>query len=400
MAQCPSCHNEVKPDERFCENCGARLEPSLAGPTPTGDQPQRPKTGKETVVLPSLTDINLKPPVAPSQPAPDATIVSPPAKPPQPPTSEPAMPGRAPSEPTIISPPVHTPTMPLGQPPSGYPASTVPPAAQKSGGNVWKILAIIAGIGVLACVALAVGAVLFLNRIGQQVGPVFSSINSGLLETSIAEPAGGAAATSAPRPTSTPRPTAAPQATAAATGPALLLEDDFADAASSDFAEGESENASYAFVGGAYEMTVKQPNLIVWKTVRGEYGDAAISVDATIGATEGTATGLLFHYQDDKNFYIFTITDDRRYGLDMYKDDQLTTLIDWTESAAINAPGNVNALRIETAGGTIRLYANDQLLDEVSDSTFARGKVAITVNSFDNAGASTTFDNLVIQDIE
>ena len=60
----------------------------------------------------------------------------------------------------------------------------------------------------------------------------------------------------------------------------------------------------------------------------------------------------------------------------------------------------MNSLRVETTGSRIRLYANDELLDEISDVTFARGKAAIVVNSFDAAGSTATFDNLVVREIQ
>jgi hypothetical protein len=387
MAQCPNCNTEVKADERFCGNCGARLD------RPPPDSP-RP-TGKETVILPALED-----PATSRRPPADATIIAPPSGPGTTP------PGPAPSDPTFIG------AAPIAPPYGGeYTGGAMPPASieqPKKGSNVWKIIGIIAGIGVLACVALSIGAFLLFRNFTNTASNTFATANAGLssgtfatisagLETAVAEP------TRAPRPTSAPRPTAVPRPTTAAatsgTGD-ILLQDEFEDALSSDFADGQTDNASYAFVDGAYEMTVKTPNLIVWKAARGDYGDASISVEATMTSNETTAAGLLFHYVDDKNFYIFTITDDGRYGLDLYKDDELTTLIDWTESPAINGTGEVNLLRVETAGDNIRLYANDQLLSEISDTTLPSGRTAISVNTFDTPNVTVKFDNLIIKDIK
>ncbi len=180
----------------------------------------------------------------------------------------------------------------------------------------------------------------------------------------------------------------------------MLLRDDFENPSNSSFDEGETDNAIYKFVDGTYTVQCKQPKLILWQTVRGDYGNAAFSVDTTLDGPQDSATGLIFHYQDDKNFYIFTVAGDSSYSLDMYKDDQLTKLIDWTNSPIINGPGQLNSLRVETEGDTIRLFANDKLLDEISDATFTRGKTAIAVNTFDDPNLTVTFDNLVIQAIK
>ena len=60
------------------------------------------------------------------------------------------------------------------------------------------------------------------------------------------------------------------------------------------------------------------------------HGDAAISVDTSIDGPPASAAGLIFHYQDDKNFYIYSVDGEGRYELDVYKDDKPTTLIEWT----------------------------------------------------------------------
>lgn len=381
MTQCPNCHNEVKPDERFCGNCGARLDPPPA-------LPERPLTGKETIVLPALTETNLRPPPTPpaqSTPAADATILSAPAVPPAPS-------GRPPVDATIVGapavdPPIPAPASPavdrnLGAVPP-MPAGPAAPAKQ-GGANVWKIVGIIAGLGVLACVVLAIGGYLLLAQLGRRVESTFTQINSGLLDaTSSAEIVSSAA----------------PTAASADTG-AVLLEDSFDSAGSSEFSSGETDSASYKFAGGAYEITITKPKMLAWAPTRLQYGDTATSVEATIAGTKLTAAGLLFHFQDDKNFYIFTVSSDGRYSLDLYKDDTPTALIDWTEAPAIKPAGEVNALRVETAGGKIRLYVNDQLLDEVSDSTFTRGKTALVVDSFQDGGVTVKFDNLAIRDLK
>ena len=91
------------------------------------------------------------------------------------------------------------------------------------------------------------------------------------------------------------------------------------------------------------------------------------------------------------------VTGDGRYGLDMYVDDELTPLIDWTEAPEINTSGESNHLRVETEGDTIRLFVNDQLLDEISDDTFTEGEMALAINTFDEGDATATFDNLVVR---
>src|SRR4051812_44255009 len=112
MAQCPNCHSEVKADERFCGNCGARITPSIPPPAtpPPVNQPPRP-TGKETIVLPKITDLAMHPPAPPA----DATIIAAPAPISQPPVTPSPTP-QPPVAPTMIG------SAPGTLPPSPQPA--------------------------------------------------------------------------------------------------------------------------------------------------------------------------------------------------------------------------------------------------------------------------------------
>src|SRR5262249_23673546 len=98
-------------------------------------------------------------------------------------------------------------------------------------------------------------------------------------------------------------PTIAAEPTAVASGGGTGAYKQTFDKASSDFDEDETENASYKFVDGAYSVSAKKANLIVWQKIKGDYGNTAISLDTTIDGPQESAAGLLFHYQDDKNFY-------------------------------------------------------------------------------------------------
>ena len=82
---------------------------------------------------------------------------------------------------------------------------------------------------------------------------------------------------------------------------------------------------------GPTPSRLRSRNCLGWATLKGDYDNAAIAVEASIDGPKDSAAGLIFRYQDDKNFYIYSVDGDGRYGLDVYKDDKPTTLIDWTE---------------------------------------------------------------------
>lgn len=181
-----------------------------------------------------------------------------------------------------------------------------------------------------------------------------------------------------------------------------LLEERFENPNASGLRIGQVGAAAYAIVDGAYRITVKEPNYTVWSPIGDTYTSAALQVDVifsppTAGAFENTtAAGILFNYQDEKNFCLFNITADGYYALDLQKEGQRFALIDWTMATEIHEPGKPNRLRIEVASDRIRLYVNDVLLDEASDDTFRGGGVALAVSTFDQRNVSVMFDNFEI----
>jgi hypothetical protein len=176
----------------------------------------------------------------------------------------------------------------------------------------------------------------------------------------------------------------------------LLLEDDFEDAATSGLGESEDEASRYAYEDGAYVVEVKEPETIVWARVRGTYDDARIAVDANVpSGADISAAGLIFHYQNPDNFYLFSVSNDGYYALELLEDDEWTVLIDWTPSDAVSSSSN--RLGVETLGDRIRLFVNDELLEETSDSTFYGGEVALALTSLQNSTAAVAFDNLLIE---
>jgi len=253
-------------------------------------------------------------------------------------------------------------------------------ADRKAHSRLSLMIGLLAGLGLMTIVALVLGFALITrdNRAAASTAAV-------------AEPTTPA--------TTTPRATAAPRTTVAAIAAfdTTLLHDTFDRADDSSLIEGENDTVGYAFVNGTYAITLKQPNYIVWSPFEGSYTNASVEVDVTLAGSKANAAGLIFRYQDDQNFYTFLISNDERYELELYHQDTLTTLIDWTESSAIKRPGVANHLRVETTGDRIRLFVNNKLLDEISDDSFGKGQMALAATTFGTSNVTVAFDNLVVR---
>jgi hypothetical protein len=189
-------------------------------------------------------------------------------------------------------------------------------------------------------------------------------------------------------PTATPMP--APE-----TASDVLIYEDFSNPRRSSFTGEEDDTSRSAFEHGAYVIEVKEANTLTWALTGGDYTDVAIEADSAVApGSAAVAAGLIFHYQDGKNFYLFSVSSDGYYALEVLKDDTWQTLIDWTQSDVIN-PAH-NTLRVETKGSRITLKVNSELLETTQDDTLAGGDAGLAVSSFETSKVTIRFDNLLI----
>lgn len=344
--RCASCGKLLSEPTRFCPECGARLpDPQTDAPSSWPATP--PSEGLRTVVLP-----------------------------PQEAAGAPQAAGSAPIPPTVRldSPeprPGTMPAPPLGAPlppPSAYDGSAAPAAPQRR--TLWWVLG---GAGcfllVLAGACLTIGV---LTLLGQRA-PTPSSLSA-----TEAPASGGILPDDSPL-----------------TGGDVLVEDDFSSARTSDLDVSEDETSRSAYEEGAYIIEVKEPETLVWSLVGGPYEDISIQADAdAVPGSDTAAAGLIFHYQDRKNFYLFSVSNDGYYMLEVLQNDEWITLIDQTQSDGVSA--GRNTLRVETSGNRIALYVNDTLLEETADDTFTSGDAGLAVSTFADSTGAISFDNLLI----
>ena len=104
-------------------------------------------------------------------------------------------------------------------------------------------------------------------------------------------------------------------ATPTATGPQLLLADDFDDPASG-WLEAADAEASQGYRDGQFFFQVRAPDLIVWEDAGGNFEDFVLEVSTrqASGAPENSY-GVLLRYVDEGNFYRFDLTGDGSYAV-------------------------------------------------------------------------------------
>ncbi|MFV9505860.1 MAG: zinc-ribbon domain-containing protein [Oscillochloridaceae bacterium umkhey_bin13] len=343
---CPSCGQTIEAGIRFCPSCGTRI----------ADQP----------------------PPAPVRPAP-STVRLPGDD--LPPPSDPAAPPPPFDLPPNV-PPLAAETPPLGDIPPSLPPSTpydpmgtaAPPPEQNQGRKIWLL---VGGGGCLIVVLLVACVSFAVLSFGQQITSV---IEAELNATPQPTTSGGGGVVPIDSPL---------------TGSSVLLREDFNNPANSVVEPSESPTSRYAFEDGGYVIEVKVPETIAWSIVGGPYEDLIAEVEIfTDPADDIAAAGLIFHYQDADNFYLFSVAGDGTYALEVLEDDQWVTLIDWTPSEVISETRNT--MRVATQGDQITLFINGVEVDGINDGAFTSGQVGIALTTFADSTGRVRFDNLVI----
>lgn len=132
------------------------------------------------------------------------------------------------------------------------------------------------------------------------------------------------------------------------------------------------------------------------------FSDFAIEVETRLVAgTDNNWHLVACRMIDAHNYYIFGISADGYYTIDLWHNDvhsALSGLPTW--SSYINKGwGVTNLMRVECEGSTLRLYANGYLLSEVNDGTLSNGYIGLVACSLAGSYSEVAFDNLVVTSI-
>ena len=180
------------------------------------------------------------------------------------------------------------------------------------------------------------------------------------------------------------------------------ITDDFTGPSANDWFIETSESSSISINNGSYEIAVMEINDpssgVSWGSLREVTLDNA-TVEATMRASLFTGTisriGLWLRYQDANNFLAFMISSSGKYRIARFE-SSYTSLVDWTDSAAIQTGNNaVNVLRVESSGSTFDFYINDTFISRVTDATWADGRLAF-FGSTNEPPTSFYLDSIVI----
>jgi hypothetical protein len=162
---------------------------------------------------------------------------------------------------------------------------------------------------------------------------------------------------------------------------AVLLSDDFSDP-TSGWAEASSDQSEMGYQDGKYVITVHNTNYLAWTYANQTYSDFVLEVAAAKVSGPSTGEyGVLFRIVDNNNFYIFKVNMTGSYLVSAFVNAEWVTLIPWTKNTAIKAGTASNKLGVIAQGDSFSFYANDVKLDEITDSNFTQGDIALVAGT-------------------
>lgn len=188
----------------------------------------------------------------------------------------------------------------------------------------------------------------------------------------------------------------------------ILFEDDFS-SNKNDWPTGPQEDeygvTNTDFVSGRYRMTQEaKQGVFVWNNLTDkDYDNFIFSVETTVVEKKVVSTfayGITLRENvDDADLYVFEIDTDGNYSVSVRHNEEWNTLVEWTESPAINREGT-NQLTVKAAGSAFTFYVNGIEIATLEDDTLTSGVIGLALDLYDKGDKATVdFDNLVIRSL-
>lgn len=185
-------------------------------------------------------------------------------------------------------------------------------------------------------------------------------------------------------------------------GDDVLVTDSFIAGQTGDWFLETDDFGSTTIADESLIIDIHEPDTLQFSTLRREqFDDFVLEVDARqLAGSPENSLGVLFRMVSPEEFYRFEIRGDGRYMIERRQASGEWTrfLRDWTPSEAINKElEGANHIRVVANGSQLAFYVNGELLEELNDSAYPAGSIALDAGTFGDGRTTVAFDNLVIQ---
>lgn len=170
------------------------------------------------------------------------------------------------------------------------------------------------------------------------------------------------------------------------------------------FKAGEPELDAFAIPGqaaaavlpdeGVYRLDV-WPGALAWSRFTVSAAAPVIVADAAVDAeTPEAAAALIARFEDDANFYLFTIDGEGRFGVIRYANGVPEELQAPTPLAALHPAGQSNRLQLEDTGDALRFLGNDIPLIDLPAPAQGAGRMGVGALATGAESIVVTFDEI------
>lgn len=124
--------------------------------------------------------------------------------------------------------------------------------------------------------------------------------------------------------------------------------------------------------------------------------EAGAELEVTAEATASVDAPALNSSEGDG--YLFLIQGGGAYAIMRARGRDLTPLVDWSTSDAIQTGPARNHLRAVCAGDYLAFYINERLVAEATDDAYREGQVGLAASAATRLGTRIQFDNLTVSE--
>ncbi len=140
----------------------------------------------------------------------------------------------------------------------------------------------------------------------------------------------------------------------------------------------------------------------VWGLNSLEHSDVVAQVDLTpLTPFSDIGAGVMCRADESNNGdgYYFMINANGYVSIRIGQGSDVAPLVDWQEADAVRDGIDTNTIRAVCVGEQLAMYVNDELVAEVTDSTYRSGFTGLAVAAGGN-GVDMAFDNVTLYSIQ
>jgi hypothetical protein len=164
----------------------------------------------------------------------------------------------------------------------------------------------------------------------------------------------------------------------------------------------QNESGTSDYANGYFHILInKASTLLIATTGKSFAGDVSIEVDARkLAGSDDNFFGVVCHYLDADNYYLFMITSDGYSGIAMDKAGTYTLIspgLKFLKMEGIKSGKATNQIRVDCAGENLVLYANGKQVNQAYDKSLKGGDVGVAVRSGKlEGGTDISFDDFTV----